>query len=650
MCGIAGYWNYRSGRPASRVAIDAMTATLSHRGPDGLGTHLDRDLALGQSRLVVVDPEGGRQPMGNEDGSVQVVFNGEIYNHDAIRRELEGRGHRFRTRSDTEAIVHAWEEWGERCVERFNGMFAIAVWDAGERSLFLARDRIGIKPLYLFDGPEGVVFGSELKAVVTAPQVPLAWNTEALDDFITYEYVPGVRSIVAGVEKLLPGTSVTFRADRPPARRRFWTLESRGRVPGTPEEAAETLRDLLRQSVERRLMADVPLGAFLSGGIDSSIIVGLMAGLREDPIRSFSLGFDNASYNELPHARVVAQRFGTLHREGMATPSVVEMAERLARIVDEPFGDVSTFPTYLVSQLARKDVTVALSGDGGDELFAGYDHYRAHRWAHRLRWLTRGWGWQAADALLDRVPPSRSKKGPVNLAKRFAEGLRRPADLEHARWWVFSDLTERRRLYSGSLHSEVADRDPFGHYRDRMRAGSGAGFEGLQRQLYADVTGYLPDDILVKVDRMSMAVSLEARVPFLDHEFVEYAMSIPAEWKLDGTESKRILRSAFRDLLPPQILERGKEGFSMPMKNWIREPLRPMMLELLSPERIGERGWFSHDRIGTLIREHLDGRRNHAHVLWCLMNLELSVEGLEDRVRGRPSLEDAVRTGGGGRP
>jgi asparagine synthase (glutamine-hydrolysing) len=636
MCGIAGYWNFRSGRPADRESIAAMTGSLSHRGPDGEGVHLEGAVALGQSRLVVVDPEGGRQPMANEDGTIQVVFNGEIYNHDQLRRELEGRGHRFRTRSDTEAIVHAYEEWGERCVERFNGMFAIAVWDSRNQALFLARDRIGIKPLYVHDGPEGIAFGSELKAVVTAPRIRLRWDSEAIDDFITYEYVPGGRSIVEGVEKLLPGTSITYRIDRAPVRRTYWELRSGSPPPRTRAEAEEGLRSLLRTSVERRLMADVPLGAFLSGGIDSSIIVGLMAGLREDPIRSFSLGFDHASYNELPHARIVAERFGTRHREGIATPAVVEMAERLARVVDEPFGDVSTFPTYLVSALAREEVTVALSGDGGDELFAGYDHYRAHQWAHRLRWITRGWGWQAADRILDRVPPTRSKKGPVNLAKRFAEGLRRPADLEHARWWVFSDLAERRTLYSPAFHGEVEGRDPFGHYRRRMKAGSDAGFAGLQRQLFADVTGYLPDDILVKVDRMSMAVSLEARVPFLDHEFVEYAMSIPAEWKLAGKETKQILRSAFSDLLPEQILGRGKEGFSMPMKNWLRDPLRPMMLDLLSPGRLGQRGWFSEARVGELVDEHLRGRRNHAHLLWCLMNLELSLSGLEERVRERP--------------
>jgi asparagine synthase (glutamine-hydrolysing) len=636
MCGIAGCWHFRSGRPVDRGVLERMTRSLIHRGPDDLGVFLQGDVGLGQTRLMVVDPEGGRQPMPNEDGSVQVVFNGEIYNHDDLRRLLTGRGHTFRTRCDTEAIVHAYEEWGEACVERFNGMFALAVWDGRKDELFLARDRIGIKPLYLHEGPEGVIFGSELKAVISSPGVPLEWDEEAVDDFLTYEYVPGERTIVKNVRKLAPGTSILFGRDRPPRRRRFWKLEAGITPPGTPAQAEAELRERLDASVRRRLMADVPLGAFLSGGIDSSLIVGLMSQASDLPVRTFSLGFRNESYNELPYAREVAEAFSTLHREEVVSPAVGEMAGELAGMFDEPFGDVSSFPTHLVSRLAREEVTVALSGDGGDELFAGYDAYRAHRWAHRIRWLTRGWPWQAVDALLDRVPPTEAKKGKVNLAKRFAQGLRLPRDLEHARWWVFMDLAERRRLYSEGFRRSLGDRDPFGHYRERMSEGAEAGFSGLQRQLYADVTGYLPDDILVKVDRMSMAVSLEARVPFLDHEVVEYAMAIPAEWKLAST-SKQILKSAFRDLLPPGIVERKKEGFSMPMKNWLKDPLRPLMEELLEERRVRERGWFEPSRVQALQAEHLAGRANHAHRLWCLMSLELSMEGLEARVRARPS-------------
>ena len=643
MCGIAGYWNGRSGEPASRRVIEEMTRTLIHRGPDEEGYWVEGVVALGMRRLQVVDPEGGHQPMPNEDGSIQVVFNGEIYNHADLRRELEQRGHRFRTRSDTEAIAHAFEEWGPACVERFNGMFGLAVWDAREGRLFIARDRVGIKPLYLWQGAEGVAFGSELKAVVAHPGVALEWDLEAIDDFLTYEFVPAPRTIVRGVTKLPPGTWMCWRADRPhrPEVRRYWRPNA-ATVPASRAEAEEGLRERMRTSVRRRLMADVPLGAFLSGGIDSSIIVGLMSSETPGHVRSFSLGFEDRSYNELGFAGLVAGHFGTTHRAELVRPDIVDLAERLADLFDEPFGDVSAFPTYMLSALARREVTVALSGDGGDELFAGYDHYRAHRWAERIRWLSGTASWSLVDRLLDATPPASSKKGAVNKMKRFAEGLRRPADLEHARWWVFWDLSQRRSLYTGAAASALRDRDPFAYYRERMSEAQAAGFTGLQRQLYADVTGYLADDILTKVDRMSMGVSLEARVPFLDHEMVEFAMGIPAEWKLAGSETKSILKSAFRDTLPEPILRRGKEGFSMPMKNWLRGPLRPLMRELLDTRRIRDRGWFEPAEVRRLVDEHERGRENHAHRLWCLMSLELSLAGLSRRAAERSSVRQEV--------
>jgi asparagine synthase (glutamine-hydrolysing) len=632
MCGIAGYWNFRSGLPASMDTIRACAGTLRHRGPDEQGYRVDGDLALGMTRLRVVDPDGGHQPMANEDGTVQVVFNGEIYNHAALRSRLESSGHRFRTRSDTEAIVHAWEEWGVRCVERFNGMFALAIWDARSRRLFLARDRLGIKPLYVWNGADGVVFASELKAVVAAPWVPVDWDLEAVDDFLTYEYVPAPRSIVAGVEKLPQGSWLLFDAATPgaPVRpQRFWSLDG-GQGPSllTPEEAAEGLRERLRLSVRRRLMADVPLGAFLSGGIDSSVIVALMSQETPGRVRTFSLGFRDRSYNELDHARTVAAHFGTEHSEALVTPDIVSLADQLARFYDEPFADVSAFPTYLISSQARREVTVALSGDGGDELFAGYDHYVADRWARRLAWASGRWGWRAVDRLLERVPPRPSKKGALNKAKRFMEGVRRPEDLEHARWLVFWDVAERRSLYSPAAWKAVEARDPFGYYRDLLDEASSQRFSGLQRQLYADIRGYLADDILAKVDRASMATSLEVRVPFLDHEVVEYAMTLPAAWKLRGRQTKWILRQAFADMLPRSTLRRGKEGFSMPMKNWLSGPLRPLLHEVLDPVRIRERGWFDHTEVARLVAEHLRGSHNHAHRLWCLMALELSLGSL----------------------
>lgn len=645
MCGIAGFWNFRSGRPADPVVLEAMVASLTHRGPDDDGFRVMGDLAIGMRRLSVVDLAGGDQPKTNEDGSVWVVFNGEIYNHGKLRSELSDRGHAFRSRSDTEVIVHAYEEWGEVALERFNGNFGLAIWDSRQERLVLARDRLGIKPLYVYEGREGVVFGSELKAVVTSPAVSVDWDLEAVDDFMTYEFVPAPRSIVEGVRKLPPATCLVFERSRPERVRefRYWTLEA-GQADGktSPEAISLELRRRIARAVELRLMADVPLGAFLSGGVDSSIIVALMCEATSGPVRSFSIGFDDPSYNELEYARTVADEMGTLHREKMVRPKVVDLAARLADFLDEPFADVSSFPTHMISALAREEVTVVLSGDGGDELFAGYDQYEAQDWASRLRWLTKSPAWRPVDRLLDWIPPTSKKKGLINKAKRFSEGLRRPDDLEHARWFVFWDLVERRSLYSDPMCQALDGRDPFEYYRERLSEGAERGFGGLQKQLYADVTGYLADDILVKVDRMSMATSLEARVPFLDHEVVEFAMSIPAHWKLHEGSRKWILKKAFQDVLPEAVLNRGKEGFSIPMKNWLRGPLRSMLRELLAPDVLSERGWFQPEQVGRLVQEHVSGRENHAHRLWCLMSLELSLRSLEKRVARRPESRREV--------
>jgi asparagine synthase (glutamine-hydrolysing) len=633
MCGIAGFWNHRHDAPAADGVIRSMAATIAHRGPDEDGFFVAGSVALGMRRLSVVDPTGGHQPMANEDGSIRLVYNGEVYNHALLRDELTAKGHCFRTRSDTEVIVHAYEEWGTRCVERFNGMFAFALWDGARRRLVLARDRLGIKPLYFYEGPHGLVFGSELKAVIAAPWVPLEWDVAAVDDFLTYEYVPAPRSIVSGVLKLPAGTVRVYQATAggvSAISRRFWRPHAGAEPPVDPLSAAEELKCRLSRSVKRRLMADVPLGAFLSGGIDSSVIVALMSNDAAAEVRSFSLGFADRSYNELPYSRIVARHFATKHREEVVTPEIGELASRLAAYFDEPFGDVSAFPTYMISVLARRDVTVALSGDGGDELFAGYDQYHAHRWAHRLRHIVGTRPWLFADRLLDGLPPTTQKKGVINRAKRFAEGVRRPADLEHARWWVFSDLIQRRELFTPELHDAVQDRDPFAFYRERLAEADAAGFRGLQRQLYADITGYLADDILTKVDRMSMAVSLETRVPFLDHEVVEYALAIPDAWKLRGSAGKWILKKAFAGVLPPAILQRGKQGFSMPMKNWLRDPLRPLLGDLLAESRVRDRGWFRPDEVRLLTDEHMRGQENHAHRLWCMMSLELSQRALSE--------------------
>ena len=615
-----------------------MVESLRHRGPDDGGVVLDGDVGLGMRRLKVVDLDGGRQPMTADDIAT-VVFNGEVYNHATLRAELESKGHRFRSRSDTEVILRGFLEWDVDVFRRLNGMFAIAIWDRRDQRLILGRDRIGIKPLYVHWGEQGLTFGSELKAVLGAPWVRFELDLDAIDDFLTYEFVPAPRSLIAGVEKLEVGTYlVCTRDSTTPRRSRYWTLTAGAERPTSIDQAASGVRDMMSKAVDRRLMADVPLGAFLSGGVDSSIIVGLMTDKVSEIVRSFSLGFDDPSYDELHYARTVAEHYGTNHRDQQVTVNVVDTLDGVLDALDEPFGDVSAFPMYLISRMAREDVTVVLSGDGGDELFAGYDAYKAQRWARRLQWLTHSPLGGVMDRVLDGIPPTSKKKGLTNKAKRFLEGAKRPTDLEHARWWVFWDLEERKGIWTGDALRQVQERDPFGFYRTRMQEAERNGFHGVQRQLYADVTGYLVDDILVKVDRMSMAHSLEARVPFLDHEFVEYAMSIPAEWKLRGNQTKWILKRAFANTLPRLVQRRGKEGFSIPMKNWLRGPLQNRLRDTLSSERIRARGWFNEHTVTQQINEHVNGTHNHAHRLWCLMALELSIQRLETRVTERSVL------------
>jgi asparagine synthase (glutamine-hydrolysing) len=635
VCGIAGFW-HAGGRPADARVLAAMTASLGHRGPDETGLWTDGEVALGNRRLRVIDPEGGHQPMANEDDTVQVVFNGEIYNHADLRGLLASKGHRFRTRSDTEVIVHAYEEWGDACVERFNGMFAFALWDGRGRRMLLARDRLGIKPLYVRSGPEGLTFGSELKAVVLAPWVPIEWDLGAVDDFLTYEYVPAPLSILAGVRKLPPATIATCGEDEPYTERAYWGLEAEPEAVDT-RAAPRILRDHLAASVSRRRLADVPLGAFLSGGIDSGSIVAFLTEAADAPVRTYSMGFTDRSYDERAYARQVADAFGTVHTEREVTADAADLARLLVTHFDEPFADVSAFAMFLLARVARADVTVALSGDGGDELFAGYDAYRAQRWARRLRHLTRGTPWRVAEALLEALPPGPGKRGAVNTAKRFAAGLRLPSDLEHARWWVFQDLTQRRALYSGALLDTLGGRDPLAHYRSRLADGAARGFRGLQRQLYADLTGYLPDDILTKVDRTSMASSLETRVPFLDHELVAFAMRIEGDAKLRGGRGKWILRQAMRDILPRATIERRKEGFSIPLKHWIGQSLRSTVEDALSERKVRQRGWFEPAEVRTLLSEHLEGRRNHAHRIWPLAVLEMSLEHLARLGASRPA-------------
>ncbi len=596
-----------------------MCQTLFHRGPDDQGFLQDGAAAFGMRRLSIIDLASGHQPISNEAGTIWVVFNGEIYNYRELRRRLEALGHRFRTHSDTEVIVHAYEQFGDDCVSHFNGMFALAIWDSKNRRGFLARDRIGIKPLFYSKRPTGIIFGSELKSVLASGQIGLDIDLVALDHFLALEYIPAPRTIFHEIKKLLPGCILIV--DRNGSRvERYWEL-SPMEMPALETGYAEQLSELIRDAVRLRLISDVPLGAFLSGGIDSSAIVSYMTELASGPVQTFTIGFEDQSYDETNYARMVAEHFGTHHHEEVLKPDIASMVEPLIAHFDEPFADFSIFPTYLISAAARKKVKVVLSGDGGDEIFAGYDSYVAQSISRYYRWMPAGFRRNVLPALLNRIPPGPEKKGLLNRAKRFVEGAALPESLQHTRWMIFLSESERRMLYRPELRENLNGHSALDFLADLF--GQARHFDPLAQQQVVDIRSYLAEDILTKVDRMSMAVSLEARVPLLDHRIVEFAVNLPPHLKLQGTSTKRILREVMSDRLPPAILNKPKEGFSIPIKHWLGGPLREVMMDTLAPDSIRRRGYFDAAPIQLWIQQHLSGKANHSHRLWALIVFEL---------------------------
>jgi asparagine synthase (glutamine-hydrolysing) len=615
MCGIAGVFD-RTGSGRTLPDIAPSVAALAHRGPDETGFWSDPRVSLGMSRLAIIAPEGNHQPAQNEDGRVRVVFNGQIYNHPELRRELEGFGHRFASDGDSEVIAHAYEEWGAGFLDRINGMFGIAVYDCRtEPSLLLARDRMGIKPLYYATCDDRIVFGSELKAVAAVLGERPGLNPQGLLNLLTFEYIPAPHTLFDGIQKLEPGH--LLRVERECVEKRaYWSLPVEGREISEAEAIGE-VQTLVADAVQTRMISDVPLGAFLSGGIDSSIIVALMSRFSDRPVKTFSVGFEDASYNETAYAKMVADRYKTEHHEIMLRVDLDDLMNPIDLMLDDPIGDFSVFSTYLVSRAARDHVTVVLSGDGGDELFGGYDTYIADRVARVYgllgRRVTRKW----MPSLMSMVPPSRAKKGIVNRAKVFVAGASREADLGHMRWMVFADDRLRRGLFTEAFAEQLAGADVVEHVR-RLRSKCRFS-DSLSRCMYVDSAFYLPENILHKVDRTSMAVSLETRVPLLDHRVVESALTMPSRFRIRGTRRKSILKRAFADLLPQAIIRRSKEGFSTPMKHWLRGPLKPMMQDVLGSDRIRRDGYFNSEAVDRLQGDHLAERADHAHVLWSMM-------------------------------
>ena len=608
---------------------------MLHRGPDDEGiVQLDgawraqgaSQVSLGMRRLSIIDLEGGHQPMHNEDSTIWVVQNGEIYNHLELRDLLIAAGHSFNTQSDTEVLVHGYEEWGEDVVERLNGMFAFAVLDRRKGAVLLARDRMGIKPLhYAIDGKR-LVFASELKALLRDPSLRNGIDPVALDDYLAYEFVPSPSSIVRGISKLRPAHTLTFSvADGTHRLRRYWSPElnlggsTRQR---SLEDDCEALRSVLRESVRKELISDVPLGVFLSGGIDSSAVAAMMTQLGGD-VKSFSVGFADRSFDESGYARQVALHLGTEHRELTLEPSMLlGLIPQLPSILDEPLGDASIIPTYLLSQFTRRHVKVALGGDGGDELFAGYPTLQAHRLAAYYLKAPRVLREGLVEPVVRRLPVSRGNLSFDFRAKRFVGGAAYSPAERHQRWMGSFVAEERTALLSEEIRDQLS-----ANGSRELDFGQAADADPLNQVLLMDMRLYLENDILVKLDRASMMASLEGRVPLLNNDFVEYATQLPLNMKLRGLRSKFLLKRALRGILPDQILNRPKKGFGIPVSHWFRGPLREQMLSVLSPDRIARKGFFDARGVQQLIDDHLSGRRDNRKQLWTLFAFELWHDG-----------------------
>jgi asparagine synthase (glutamine-hydrolysing) len=619
MCGITGIAAARG--PAPELSrLEAMNGVLKHRGPDDAGYHLQGGVGFGMRRLSIIDLTTGAQPLHNESGSVSVVFNGEIYNFRELRADLEGRGHRFSTHSDGEVIAHLWEESGPAFADQLNGMFAIALHDAEKGKVVLARDRVGVKPLFWTWQEGRLIFGSEIKAILASGEVAPQLDFDGLGQLLAWEYVPAPRTLFKSIFKLEPGHLLMLDlGEEALTDSTWWDLAAvlEGRPSSSrpsavsPHALADRLDLAVSEATRRQLISDVPLGAFLSGGVDSSLVV---AGMGE--ARAFSIGFGDASYDETRWASQIAEHLGVSHRVEQISPDAAALFDRLMVYLDDPIGDFSIFPTFLVSELARQEVKVALSGDGGDELFGGYETYVAQNVARRLGWLPRSLEQGLMPRIASRIAPRPVKKGVVNKAKRFLEGLQHPETLAHARWRLFLGPEQLVRLLTPAASEQM--QLPVTDHIDRLR-GRVRHLSSLDQELYVDFRSYLPDNCLVKVDRMSMATSLEVRVPLLDNTVIETAFALPPSLKVKGRKTKVLLKEVAARHLPRNAVYRPKEGFSMPMKEWLRQELRPQMEDLLSGEHLRQQGLFEISEVDRLKAEHLDRRANHSHILWSLM-------------------------------
>ncbi len=615
MCGIAGFtW-------ADPGLACRMMRSLVHRGPDSQGSYADEQVTLVHRRLSILDlSESGHQPMSTSDGSVVLVYNGEIYNYPELRALLEQKGYKFQGHCDTEVLLYAYQEWGLESVHRLDGMFAFAIWDRPRRRLWLVRDRIGIKPLYYSVRNNRLLFGSEIKAILADPEVPREINRQGLYDYLGFEFVPAPATMFMGINKLPAGHQLIWENEAARVSP-YWDLsfEPRDVSRVTVDDVVEEVREKLSSCVKSHLLSDVPLGVFLSGGLDSSALVAFMRQHISGPLRTFSIGYPDRSFSELNYAEVVSKHFGTEHHVLMIEGVTEAAIERSVYHLDEPMTDLSAIPLMLACEQARAQVTVSLSGEGGDEVFAGYDRFKASRINRYYSIIPSAVRRHVIGNMVRALPDQAQKKGPINLLKRFVEGSELDAEGMHLRWQYFLSRNLAARLFTPAF-SESLDLDPFRQVRACAARCPTA--DPVNRELYLDTRFMMPDSVLMKVDKMSMAHSLEVRVPLLDHHFVELNASFPGSWKLKGLETKHLFRKVLTGILPDEIVFRGKQGYSLPVKNLLRGQLRGYMTRVLNESPV-IRDLMNVDYVNQLIQEHLDQRHNHNHVLWGLMTTSL---------------------------
>ena len=619
MCGITGVFDIKGKREISRELLSRMNETQFHRGPDEGGVHVEPGLGFGHRRLSIIDLSSGQQPLFNEDGTVVVTYNGEIYNFPELTDELKRLGHVFRTHCDTEVIVHAWEQWGKSCVDRFRGMFAFAVWDRNQETLFLARDRLGIKPLYYATLADGTfIFGSELKSLKAHPDLPREIDPSSVEEYFAFGYIPEPRTIYKQVYKLSPGFRLVLRRGQAQfLPEQYWDVSFATQMPLNEQQVQAELIERLKEAVKIRMIAEVPLGAFLSGGVDSSAVVAAMAGISNDPVNTCSISFGDPNFNESQYAARVAEQYGTAHRVEQVDPNDFDLIDHLADLYDEPYADSSALPTYRVCELAKKQVTVVLSGDGGDENLAGYRRYRWHTYEERMRSMLPLSIRRPLFGFLGAAYPKADWAPKVFRAKSTLEAMARDSAEGYLHSVSILSNQMRSSLFSADLKRDLQGYRAIEVFRRYARQAPTD--HPLSLVQYLDMKTYLPGDILTKVDRASMAHALEVRVPILDHKLVDWISTLPPELKLRGREGKYIFKKALESYLPKEILYRPKMGFSIPLASWFRGPLKQRVRDSILGETMSGSGLFERSYLETLVNQHQSGRRDYSASIWTLM-------------------------------